>query len=492
MTNDLTVASVHSEHNDRSVRDEIVAAFTLTLRVSIFAIVGLSQEFYWLARLLVFDLHMGDDPIFVPTTKAGIFVHHATLVLTFGFLPAMLAAYSRMHPLRAFFIFYVPIITWAIVWDLVPLAAIWKLCIPYAYIPLALRIFVVSKRSSLPQKAISFFVSLLLGNMLVIFVNSNDLSKSTVKRILFTSVLVPLIKELTASWFRSSTRNLVTKADAAIGRTNRAVPWAQLLLIQIVWAVYGRMLFSEAEDDTVLTIIVIMQGATEISLRLSIRWRDKKVRTAKRFVHAAMYDRFGLPYPEQHASVLIVPDSNIFREVGTRNRDGIERVFYGMVVLCDMLAEYIAILMVPLIILTFRTRIILIPLNYYSNQFDAATPFQGIDVWPLARWTALQLVTELIVDALCIAYERKHLKIDLERLWSRRPSSFVPWVIFASLGAAPFVYLTLDTDLCADPGKNYCNCANGNGLSSGGLLQKYCEQLYPLTFGIPYNTSATP
>lgn len=464
---------------------ELGPSFVLTLQLTTVAIAGVSQEIYWLGKLFVFDINIGDDPVFTPSTRIGLILHHALLYVTFGFLPVMLAAYTRMGVCRAFLIFGIPLSIWIVCWDYVSLPTLWKLAIPYGYIPLALRLFVVSKKSSLPFKAFAFFISLILGNILVLFVNKIDLSKSTAIRIFFTSVLVPIIKEMTAAWFRSSTRSLVTKTDVSLGHANRGAPWAQLLLIQIVWSVYGRMLFSESENHVVLIILLVLQSAMELFLRLTLRWRDQFTKHTKLRVWHHTFRLLGRPVTERRRSSVIIPYSDMYKSGAAKDYEVVERVFYSMVVLCDMLAEYIAIFAVPMIIVTFRKQVILVPLAYYNNQDD---PFYGqVDLKPLAMWVSLQLGAEILVDSICVAHERGALGLNLNKIWAHRPPFFTLWVILASLGAAPFVYLVLDTDLCSET--NYCYCADGNGLAPNGLMQRYCQTLYPLSNGLPYNNS---
>ena len=153
------------------------------------------------------------------------------------------------------------------------------------------------------------------------------------------------------------------------------------------------------------------------------------------------------------------------------------RVLYCKLLLGDMLAEYVAIVTVPLLLVLFEGAKLGQPLEYYQHlprPFDAPLPLRSLLLSFL-----IQLVGEALSDSVCCFVERRRglfVREEWLKLWR---VSFV--VMF--IGASWFAHVAMrffkgqQDNFTKCRGRDLCLCANGNGLHPHGLRQRYCQRL---------------
>lgn len=142
-----------------------------------------------------------------------------------------------------------------------------------------------------------------------------------------------------------------------------------------------------------------------------------------------------------------------------------------------MMAEYTGITVSNLSVLLWRDYPFLVPYQWYAQQSLDQPPL----VSTLVLNMVLQIVSEVIVDSICMYVEEKRGSISSAQVWNALGNrSFLilygvsAW--FTTVAANGFVRFSDNTDLCK--GENVCCCMN-KGLVQGGVYEAYCNLIYP-------------
>ena len=103
---------------------------------------------------------------------------------------------------------------------------------------------------------------------------------------------------------------------------------------------------------------------------------------------------------------------------------------------------------------------------------------------------AVQLIFELITDTVCVVAEARR-GLDPVAVWRRLPKAqLLPAFLLMS------AYATLAGTFRVTFGDNFYRCENKDmcccGLRPDGVLEAYCQLLYPNTSGVPPGAGAAP
>jgi len=91
--------------------------------------------------------------------------------------------------------------------------------------------------------------------------------------------------------------------------------------------------------------------------------------------------------------------------------------FYSLIVINEMIAEYVAILTSSLVMIDWKDKVLFYDVPWYATLDE---PFAGeISIRPVLTSVQLQLFTEILVDAICIYYETKRQGLDLGPIWRK-------------------------------------------------------------------------
>jgi hypothetical protein len=99
---------------------------------------------------------------------------------------------------------------------------------------------------------------------------------------------------------------------------------------------------------------------------------------------------------------------------------------------------------------------------------------------------AVQLISELVTDTICIAAEARR-GFDMHSAWEDRFDGFLSALLICSLVcfSTASALTTGADDFSQCRGQDMCFCSGGNGLVPSGVADSYCMYLYPNTSGVP-------
>jgi hypothetical protein len=146
-----------------------------------------------------------------------------------------------------------------------------------------------------------------------------------------------------------------------------------------------------------------------------------------------------------------------------------------MILLTDMMAEYVGIVSSGFVLAFWSSKPLAYPFNWYvDNALGDLTPNLG---W-LFFTTALQFVFEIIVDVICLMYEKQ---TDPSAIWASA-NKRVFCILFMMSSWYGYICasagLSLGDSFDACLGHDMCYCVN-SGLVRGGVLEAYCHLIYP-------------
>lgn len=152
-----------------------------------------------------------------------------------------------------------------------------------------------------------------------------------------------------------------------------------------------------------------------------------------------------------------------------------EAVFYSIILLTDMMAEYVGIASSGFLLAFWSSKPLLKTFNWYvDNALGDQTP----DFRWLCFTTAVQVGFEIMVDVICLRYEKR---TDPSAIWASTNKRvfgilFLMSSWYGSIAAVAFFNLGDNWNACQ--GMDMCHCVN-NGLQEGGVREAYCHLIYP-------------
>lgn len=311
---------------------------------------------------------------------------------------------------------------------------------------------------------------------------------SVLHRDLAVYVVIPFGKEAVNFVFRTVARRIILDANAGGDGVimRRSPAWGLVVASNLGFAMYTRLLYTTEKSPMLRGLMVAYQCFTEVLLRLTVRWRDTKLRAWRRKLAQRLFGGSGATARRSTAIVapaaLAQAGDNKASEQAQRTAQNPSEAadslnhYFANIVIIEALSEYVAIYMVGLYMFMFRGDVLALPLEYYlaqDNLFD-----EPIDTTPLLLWMLTQALAELAVDTICGTAEMYKDGLHLRAAWRERAPDFGVWFAFASWFVQVNMSGILQPDnLAACLGDDMCRCANNNGLHPGGVRDVYCVRL---------------
>jgi hypothetical protein len=333
----------------------------------------------------------------------------------------------------------------------------------------------------------------LLGTAFVMFGLPNFPMQHEGFRWVFYILIMPAFREFTR--FLATQTAWYLRFDAYVGgkgitSLHRECAHVFLTWVLIFWATYYRLLVANMESTEKSVAIVLYQAVLELLLRLTM---FKRQRVIKRVI---LYLKHRLGLAGQTAGqnkerrgtkinpihLTSVPRKSVLRSAlpekaseEESTREIALRDFMSLVVLIDMMAEYVGIINSYILLVFFTDKPLARPYPWYiDNVLGKSTANHGLLIFS----TVLQILMEVLVDGTCLYFERITDPLSIWRALNKR--KFVPLLLLStwygsSLAAAIFI---AGDNFSTCLGTDMCFCVN-NGLSQGGVREAYCHLIYP-------------
>ncbi|GBG32038.1 Hypothetical Protein FCC1311_082632 [Hondaea fermentalgiana] len=329
------------------------------------------------------------------------------------------------------------------------------------------------------------------------------------QRLVMVAVVIPFFKEATYAGARGLAEYMAFSPQIHVAerRLRRELSWVIHLWVQVMMGLVVRLFVSRFESTLSLTAAVAAQSVGEIFSRVTMNWRDRQTSRILKILFRRKDSAVVLPSNLErslrYVAPLKAPSTSTFSRASVDDFDGrtsgrdlmkelfqtesparvravhefCSRHFHSNVVAGEMLSEYLAILLAPLVLICFEHRQLQLPFDMYAQHGEFLV--HPLNYKSLFIGTLLQLVAELAVDTLCLYHEQAS-GFDVIRAWRLRPPYFAWLLIWATWYASVACYTivanrdNLDDCITGD----MCNCAFGHGLHSQGVRELYCEYIY--------------
>jgi len=263
--------------------------------------------------------------------------------------------------------------------------------------------------------------------------------------------------------------------------------------VLIFWATYYRLLVANMESTEKSVAIVLYQAVLELLLRATMFKRESATKIAilyvkqrLGFVGKSAGDQTKTMVRPEHltdvdqTSILAKQRTSLVlaAHAAARNKATREvalRDFISLVVLIDMMAEYVGIINSYILLVFFTDKPLARPYPWYiDNVLGKSTANHGLLIFS----TVLQILMEVLVDGACLYFERITDPLSIWRALNKR--KFVPLLLLASWYGSTLAYaiFTNGDNISTCLGTDMCFCVN-NGLSQGGVREAYCHLIYP-------------
>jgi hypothetical protein len=304
-------------------------------------------------------------------------------------------------------------------------------------------------------------------------------------------VMYPVLREfcrflaIRCSWYLFFEHNI----GGGLGEPRREFAWPFYSWILLCFAVVYRFQLSSRSDEDTL-FLILYQSALEFFLRLTMLHRDE---LANGLISALKgVSGRGQQGQVRKVTMLIVGDASFGGGVVSDKlesgvllnaRKSAKASLYSQVVLVEMLSEYIGILLVPFLCWFGKDQPLLYRLPQYLHSGSRVPHLDSMDLTPVYKSSAVQLLLELAVDTFCCYFEQ-NAGLDLygvcikmlcktKRLLLIHTALLFWTVWYAYEMSYPLAFAHGDR-FSACQGHDMCCCSNGNGLDTGGLLEQYC------------------
>ncbi len=303
--------------------------------------------------------------------------------------------------------------------------------------------------------------------------------------------------------FREFTRFLATKTawyfrfDVKVGGRNvtllhRECAFVFLLWVLVLWATYYRLVVANMKSTAKSVVVVLYQAVLELGLRVTLFQREKAMKEATSNVKQCCTkeekeekSRKNTVIALEHMTKVAPTSILAMQRATTRGKEDEEKAtrnlaqrdFISMVVLIDMMAEYVGIMNSFILLISYTDKPLISPYNWYIDNV-LGKESEDVDRSALIFTALLQFGMEMVVDSLCLYFDRKTDPLSIWKSLNKR--KFIPLFIMASwygsvLAVTMFVGSD-NVDKCM--GADLCYCVN-NGLMEGGVLEAYCFLIYP-------------
>jgi hypothetical protein len=335
----------------------------------------------------------------------------------------------------------------------------------------------------------------LAGNVFVIYGLPRFPSHDEGFQLAFYMAIMPFFREVTR--FLATQTAWYFRFDAHVGGDeitvlHRECAHVFLSWVLILWATYFRLLVSNLGSSEKTAAVVLYQATLELVLRLTLYERGKMLKKAVLFVKQRC---FGRNSQKAHHRATVLDESHLTKVAPaavlanqlTVRRHFVQgeqeeatqklatRDFVSMVILMDMMAEYVGIFASFIYLVAYVDKPVSAPYPWYIEQvFEPSKA----DFTSLIYSTALQLVMELLVDSVCLYFDRRTDPLSIWKSLDKR--KFVPLFMLASWYGTLLADMAFKwgDDLTKCWGTDMCFCVK-NGLLQGGVREAYCLKIYP-------------
>mmetsp|Transcript_16453 Transcript_16453/g.28520 ORF Transcript_16453/g.28520 Transcript_16453/m.28520 type:complete len:468 (+) Transcript_16453:218-1621(+) len=437
----------------KRVYQYILESLELTLRLGGYGLLGLwCILFYWLPELLVGEVvdPLKNETIYVETLEEQSTAVKAVESFLVGevqmFCPIAIAfmlfvKQAAQKRALVILIFLASIMLYKVLVILAhPSLRMFYALVPYFGVCVAMRCTLPSD-SRIPLQVLKQTLIIVTG-LAFVFLLTEVHSDNSLRAVFFV-VVFPITREIWYAIARGGARSLAL--DYEIGGTgveiDRSVCWFFFLFVQLTIAMLVRVYMTSFDNSFVMGLIVFSQSMMEIVLRLTLEWRDQKWKSVRNWfwdsLHTSVNSRVTpgsssvfrerrntlvvAPSQVGRNSLLVLPSANC---ISTTLEDlhKSQKRMTSMFILGEMLAEYCAICLTPVITLMFYKDRLNWPLDYYLTLDDVFTS-NTMDYSSLLTWTFVQLTSELFVDVFCCVVELYH-GCDLLQVWKERGTGF--------------------------------------------------------------------
>jgi len=346
--------------------------------------------------------------------------------------------------------------------------------------------FIIPSDSSLSWQYFKLVTVVLLG---LIFVES--LRKIPIgdqfAEIMNIFVWFPIVREFSYYLGRDTSRIMALQNVGGEGLSvDRDAVWSIFLPYQVIISVLVRLSMTNIEDTAIVVIVVLGQSLMELFLRLTLHWRDEKLKNINLWSKCRRSKRRRITLAVTAPSaVTCTPMTNTIRMETSQEAEILSRKgIVSMLLTGEMVAEYCAIVITPIMLLQTYPHRLRYPFDYYAIMDN---PFGNhMDAGPMFSWLLIQLLSELVVDVIC-------LKVEIGRgyavndAWKYRYKYMSILVIVATMfgisSARAMAARANNYDNCWK--QDMCYCAGSNGIRPGSIVDLYCLKLYNETKGLP-------
>ncbi len=286
-------------------------------------------------------------------------------------------------------------------------------------------------------------------------------------------VMFPLLRELLrfvvtrSSWYLSF--------DAGVGgkgvtNLKREIAWVFYGWMQVWYAVFYRLSVISTADPLVGALIIVWQSLLEVVLRLTHERRDRMVRDS--------FSRHMIKRKATRLAYMIHPElsSNVLAQsqVSVVDRGTAQRQFYSLLIMVEMMAEYVGIFSSCLLFVCWKHAPLVVPQAPYATQaLD-----EDIDASRVVWFSVIQFLFEVCVDNVCINFEHYDTKTMYKNVSNKRHFFFffALSTYYGTYLAHAFIRVQDNFQACQD--QDMCYCVN-NGLVKKGVREAYCMLIYP-------------
>lgn len=333
--------------------------------------------------------------------------------------------------------------------------------------------------SKLPKILLFQVGTLLLGVVWVMVVLPNLPINDEYFEVAYYCLILPFVREVSrilatkCAWYLTSDAE-INGEESSDNILNRVVAWVFVGWLQVFWALYYRLAITNMQSFWKSLFVVTWQAFLEIFLRLTILQRDEAIgRIKKRAFKLKRRQTKVLDWSNVQNLKSIV---SVARVKGSQaDIENAQAVFYSMILLTDMMAEYVGIASSGFLLAFWSSKPLIRPFNWYvDNALGDQAPEFG---W-LCFTTALQVGFEIMVDLICMRYEKR---TDPSAIWASTNKRvfgilFMMSSWYGSISAVSF--FTMGDNFNACQGMDMCHCVK-NGLQEGGVREAYCHLIYP-------------
>lgn len=348
------------------------------------------------------------------------------------------------------------------------------LCVLTGCVPVAV-LSILLKSRNLVKMGLMFFGLLVIS---LLFIMVFDQVQSSLGALSMALLVMPLVKGTSLALCRSMVRPLFF-GEIAIAENvqiRKDIAWGLLLLTQCIFALLSRMIVTNLRDFQENVIFVVVNSLLEIAMRYSPLMHDRVIRKLSMHDHKSI----SLVAPEtrndQSDQVGNTGKENQYTPPIARNQ------WYALVLVGDMLSEYVAIFTNLGILVLYHDAILMMPLPVFELQ---ERPFGN--PMPTNTWliqSIVHIACEILVDWFCLYIEQQKLRFPIQEVWQLKPASWrLNMCVVAGFTAV--VYVITFFKYRREKGTVWCTsefaCSCMHHLDS--LYGKYCLVLSNQTTG---------